>query len=399
MKKNLCKLIATMLAILMVSSVFVVMPAMAATAKSYDISATTETITIDGKADEAIWTAVSSEQIVNDTANSRAASFKTIWTPCEDDDTKINVYFLVSVQGYIGYSYRNSTQIQIQNANGTEKVWTSGGDNINKLHEATKNASINYTSYQAGAVRALGATAVSVIEYAFTMNKTDEILFDIKVSWDDSATSTAVVHSWAGMTTAGNDFTPTGVGNIGNLAIDNCNIVTTAGASIRIDTANKSKSGIRFETKVDANAVNALISKGAKITTGTLVLPTDFLAAKSIADEDFTIEGLNAAGLVEGTHYYNIVNENNEWVEGSDGAWYGTLYDIKNFTREFSGVGYITIEIYGETVTYYGGYAIDNARSIAGVAETLMDGEVAGDDGNWTAAQEEVLLGFYKAEA
>ena len=102
--------------------------------------------------------------------------------------------------------------------------------------------------------------------------------------------------------------------------------------------------------------------------------------------------------MIEGTDYYNIVNVGNEWVDGSVGTWFGTIYNIKNFTRQFSGVGYVTVELDGETFTYYGGYATANARSIAEVAEILMDGEIVGDDGNWTAAQEEVLLGFYQAE-
>ena len=122
------------------------------------------------------------------------------------------------------------------------------------------------------------------------------------------------------------------------------------------------------------------------------------LTAKGIADASFTKDALIAAGLVEDKHFYDIVNDG--WAEGQDGTWYATIYDIQNFDRSFSAVGYVTIELNGETTTVYGVYQSSNARSVAQVAEKLMalealNGAVDSDTGAWTKAQEAILKGFY----
>ena len=119
-----------------------------------------------------------------------------------------------------------------------------------------------------------------------------------------------------------------------------------------------------------------------------------------IAAADFTEEALKAAGMVEGTHYYNLVNEDNAWVSenGTEqtGTWYGTLYNIRDFKRAFSAVGYVTVTYNGVTFTLYGGYTDDCSRTVAYVAEKAMEGEVIGESGNWNAQQEAILASFYQ---
>lgn len=73
------------------------------------------------------------------------------------------------------------------------------------------------------------------------------------------------------------------------------------------------------------------------------------------------------------------------------GTWYGTLYDIKDFERQFSGVGYVTVEINGVKTTMYGGYVSNNARSISYVAKKAMENETVGEAGIWNVDQEAVL--------
>ena len=374
---------------------------------TYDIARSMDEITVDGKADEAIWSEVqSSSAFVNTSEKSIdgfTATYKAVWRPNAEDSTKMDIYIFVTATGYtVQYSWRNNIRVQIESADASVRFW-SGQQQLGNVNtgsvdrEATVGS--NKVPFKLWAVNSIGSTQTATYEFCYTMPKADKIKLDVLVNAKTgSSDDTDSTYSWVSTNCNAAASASLGVGNIKNFDFSDVAATTKAGASIRIDTADKTKSGIRFETSVNADAVAALIAKGATVTTGTLVLPTDFLSAKSVDDKDFTIEGLKAAGMIEGTDYYNIVNVGNEWVDGSVGTWFGTIYNIKNFTRRFSGVGYVTIELDGEAFTYYGGYATANARSIAEVAEILMDGEIVGDDGNWTAAQEEVLLGFYQAE-
>ena len=374
---------------------------------TYDIARSMDEITVDGKADEAIWSEVqSSSAFVNTSEKSIdgfTATYKAVWRPNAEDSTKMDIYIFVTATGYtVQYSWRNNIRVQIESADASVRFW-SGQQQLGNVNtgsvdrEATVGS--NKVPFKLWAVNSIGSTKTATYEFCYTMPKADKIKLDVLVNAKTgSSDDTDSTYSWVSTNCNAAASASLGVGNIKNFDFSDVAATTKAGASIRIDTADKTKSGIRFETSVNADAVAALIAKGATVTTGTLVLPTDFLSAKSVDDKDFTIEGLKAAGMIEGTDYYNIVNVGNEWVDGSVGTWFGTIYNIKNFTRRFSGVGYVTVELDGEAFTYYGGYATANARSIAEVAEILMDGEIVGDDGNWTAAQEEVLLGFYQAE-
>ena len=168
---------------------------------------------------------------------------------------------------------------------------------------------------------------------------------------------------------------------------------TAAGASIRLDTITQAKSGIRFATSVDPVLFSSLLANPAisEVITGTLILPAETL--NEVSDNldfvcnpiaiPYTEADLMAAGLEVGKDYYNIVNQGNQWVDGQDGTWYGTLYNIKDFGRQFSGVGYIQV-IYqnGDSYTLYGEYADSNARSVSEVAEIALQTGVYTEEDN-----------------
>ena len=233
---------------------------------------------------------------------------------------------------------------------------------------------------------------------SFDIKKTEDFKFDLAVqdNYDGNNYTRISWNGWDGDVYGGAVPTPNGICRIADEPIG---IYMTPGASIRVDTVDPTFSGIRFASSIDVVRYNKLIAEGAKITTGTLIIPTKTLNAKGIADASFTKEALLAAELEEGTHFYDIVNANNEWVEGKEGTWYTTLYDIKDNERQLSAVGYVTVELNGDYTTYYAQYKVAYARSIAQVAETVMYGEVEGDTGRWTAAQEAVLKSFFTQEA
>lgn len=199
-------------------------------------------------------------------------------------------------------------------------------------------------------------------------------------------TSGTCYSRYAWRDTAGAD-SANGIGVISDVPVFAVN--TAPGAAIRIDTANPHMSGIRFQTTVDAAVIASLEAAGATVTTGTLLLPTSTLTSKGVVD--FTKENLVTAGLEEEVDFYDIVNIGNGWVDGLDGMYYGTLYGIKNFQREFSGVGYVRVDLGdGKVYTIYGGYTADNARSVAQVAQMALD-----DPGEtFTEAQRNILENF-----
>ena len=413
MKKKSCLTLALILVMAQVFSLFAVLPAVAATADApnYSLIKSTETMTVDGKADEAVWAKADwSDPFVKvggnyDGSSSFNVQYKALWAAADDD--KMNVYILVVAKGMeiptSKWANGNFIQIQLGNEAGTEYFW-SGLRNL-KTQILDNPTAPNLTnggsvadfskSYQLAATEDIAGSKTVTYEFCYQMEKADRISIDVLVRGGFYGSSWQYMdYSWAKTTNGTMEQAPTGVGNIIEATPAGVEITMTEGASIRVDTANEAMSGIRFASTVNLDQYNALLAQGATVTTGTLVVPTNSLTAKEIADAEFTKEILIAKGLVENTHFYDIVNTGNEWVEGQDGTWYATLYDIQNYTRSFSAVGYITVELAGETTTYYADYQSDNARSIADVAERVMKNEVAGDEGNWNSAQEAILNRF-----
>ncbi len=203
----------------------------------------------------------------------------------------------------------------------------------------------------------------------------------------DAANTSGPYVRYAWKQEKGLDAPATGMGIISDIPV--FAVRTKEGASVRIDTEEPNKSGIRFRTTVDAASIAKLQETGATVTTGTLLLPTATLTDKGITE--FTKEALLSAGLTAGKDFYDIVNVGNTWAEDVDGQFIGTLFGIKNFKRSFSAVGYARVELEDGTVyTIYGGYTPESARSVAQVAQAALEDTSV----SYTDAQREILENF-----
>lgn len=375
MKKRSCLMLAVMLAMLQIIAVFAVVPASAASlGRTYDIALSQETPAIDGSVD-ACWDEVASSasfQLVtngNNTGNEELdVKFKAVWTPAGNG--KINLYILVQGTGY-ETTYNTIDGVRLGLNTGDVTSYTD----MIRFSGSKAGNNISYENFKhglyTGAIKADATSRTFTYEFTCQIDKPESLKLDFLVM-DGSGWSNIDSYAWNGCTDAKN---PEGVCNIqGTHLLNDVYVTATNGASIRLDTADETKSGIRFATTV-------AVPEGATIKkTGTLVLPTATLTAKNIADAAFNHASLTAAGLVEGTDYYDIENVGNKWVVENEveltGTWYGTLYDIKavNYERAISGIGYAVVEINGVEYTIYAEYDKDeHSRSIKQVAQLLMD--------------------------
>lgn len=336
----------------------------------------------------------------NYTETDFSASLKAAWMPVEGDATKIKVYFFLEVKdttrtsGYAAtddafyVTFKNGDKIFYNQA-----LYTHNYDSYGGWYLRTSGDS-KFLPIMVGAYDATGGWRGKL---SFTMDKADLFNFDICVQdgYNNGSTRRITWNGWGGAAAE----TATGVVRVIDTPIA---VNQTVGASVRVDVDNPEFSGIRFANSVDMTRYNALIAQGATITTGTLIVPTNSLTVKGIADDAFTKENLIANGLDENTHFYDIVNVDNEWVDGAEGTWYATIYDIQGFTRRFSAVGYISITLNGTTTTVYGDYTSSNARSIAQVAKYIMMKETmtgqAESENGWTIDQEAILTRFFTKE-
>ena len=380
-------------------------------AHTIDITKTAQNITIDGIANENAWKFANSSENFQDVGavalDGFTGNFKALWSPVEGDDTKMNLYILVVAKGHVTWrnaNWRNHIRVQIETSDG--KVFWTGQkqlddtiiSNTNKPNLTGASSGGANAAFQMYAVNDIANSGTATYEFCYQMNKMDAFKLDIQIGACTNDWAQAEC-SWAGMTST--NHATEGLGGVVSIIesdSEGVDLTMTDGASIRVDTTNEKMSGIRFASTVNLDQYNALLAQGATVTMGTLIVPTNSLTVKEIADADFTKETLVAKGLVENTHFYDIVNIGNEWVAGEDGTWYATLYDIQDYERLFSAVGYVTVELNGVSTTYYAEYYSVDARSIAQVAETVMDGEIEGDDGRWTAEQEAVLNSFFTRE-
>lgn len=121
------------------------------------------------------------------------------------------------------------------------------------------------------------------------------------------------------------------------------------------EAATAANSGIAFGTRLDKAAYDEMSSTLTTIVTGTLIVPSEYLEGLPA----FTIEALTAAYGAEG--FLNIVNDGwyNADTAGEDGfyCYYGSMVQVKeaNYSREFAGIGYVTVTVEGiGTYTFYG---------------------------------------------
>ena len=176
-----------------------------------------------------------------------------------------------------------------------------------------------------------------------------------------------------------------------------------AGAYLKANTTLEN-SGIRFATIIDKEWYDTKKADEnvASITYGTLIVPTDYLSALA----SFDLESLQASGKT----YINAVVKNgftNEDTATEDGYYQfmGGIKNIlpKNYTRNFSAVGYVTVTYNtgAEAETVYTAYRTeDHSRNIYQLA-----GRTYGDrsqtetteykyqlsDGTWAKYSQDVM--------
>ncbi|MBR4014531.1 MAG: hypothetical protein IKJ00_09605 [Clostridia bacterium] len=203
--------------------------------------------------------------------------------------------------------------------------------------------------------------------------------FDLMVNNCGAETSNIYTRmAWNGMNNTG--YVGNGIGYLSEYASASDEpILTQAGAGTRLNDP----AGLRFETRINKANYDKLLSEGATITTGTLIIPTSYLINGDINNSDFTIENLNKFGF----SYLNVVN--NGWANATsadtDGyyQYYGSIVGIKteNLDRNFSGIGYMTVKTTTEEYTLYGSYSASyHSRSVQYVAAAAIASGEYDDD-------------------
>ncbi len=363
----------------------------------YYIYRTLSPITLDGVAsDNEAWNAVEWSSLFNKTVTGKyagqadfQAKMKVLW---QNDGANAYLYFLIETNdktnsfGQSGWPYDYFKVAVDEDINGKNETAT-------QARYLGQDKSDDRIQYAVDDHRADGAGYTVEVKYTFkdASNCSETVFMEAFVhdftGTSASDTSGTCWNRYAWKNTTSGDDSANGIGLISDIPV--FSVKTEEGASVRIDTDTPNKSGIRFRTTVDADAINTLTKSGATVTTGTILLPTESLTNKGITE--LTKENLASAGLVAGTHYYDIVNIDNEWIDGSDGLFIGTLFNIKNFTRQYSAVGYATVKLAdGTEYTLYGGYSADCARSVAYVAQKALDDTSV----TYTEAQKAILQNF-----
>ncbi len=354
-------------------------------------------ITLDGKAaDDEAWNAVQwtdfKKEYTNISGNGTlqedfSARMKVLW---QKDSEKAYLYFLLETNdatdsfGQSGWPYDYFKVLVDEDANGTNETST-------QARYLGQDKSDSRIQYKVDDRRADGKGYTVEAKYTFvnSANCTGFVRMEAMVHdfTGDAANTSGPYVRYAWKQEKGLDAPATGMGIISDIPV--FAVRTKEGASVRIDTEEPNKSGIRFRTTVDAASIAKLQETGATVTTGTLLLPTATLTDKGITE--FTKEALLSAGLTAGKDFYDIVNVGNTWAEDVDGQFIGTLFGIKNFKRSFSAVGYARVELEDGTVyTIYGGYTPESARSVAQVAQAALEDTSV----SYTDAQREILENF-----
>ena len=223
MKRKSCLVIAVILCVMQIVTAVAVLPVGATEGtKSYNINRAVEIMTVDGIANEAIWSEVEASEAFVSTSTDKIsdfnASFKAVWTPCVDDATKMNVYIFVTAVGYaVENSWQNNIRIQLESSDASHRFWT-GQQQLNniKTGEANRESTVGSTKvpFQIYAVNDIANSKTATYEFCYTMPKATDIKFDVMLQVRTSDGKGAT-YAWASMTT-----TPTasdllaGVGNI-----------------------------------------------------------------------------------------------------------------------------------------------------------------------------------------
>lgn len=154
------------------------------------------------------------------------------------------------------------------------------------------------------------------------------------------------------------------------------------GAAVRI-TSDLNTSGIRFQTNISKAGIAELRSKledgtYASVTFGTLIVPTSYLMGGQFTHAWLAANGLEPLDIVSTAGFYRDGNSITEvWPkETADSvSFFGSIVKLKeaNYSRYFSGIGYIMIETSeGEVIYIYASYNSANSRSAAFVAQAAI---------------------------
>ena len=167
---------------------------------------------------------------------------------------------------------------------------------------------------------------------------------------------------------------------------------TLCGASVRV----AKESGIRFVTQVSRADFDALKQDPniLRIRIGTLIAPTEQVGVASFR---FTKEEMNTTRLATerlAVPYVDVPGTVGTWYEQDDTNYRfaGSLVRLKDYSREFSGIGYIELTMNdGSVRTVYGGYSQkEHSRSVACVASHAL----ADPAQVWNAAEKQLLNDF-----
>ena len=153
--------------------------------------------------------------------------------------------------------------------------------------------------------------------------------------------------------------------------------ITSETASVRISTDH---SGLRFKTNVLTSDIELLRERYTDVKVGTLIMPTDKLGGRTLT---------HAIG-VSGVDYIDVVADVDKpfATSANTSTYAGTISNIKvkNLTRNFTAVGYISyVNDLDETVYVYS--TATATRNVDLVAEAAIADKTA----NYTAVDLEIL--------
>lgn len=425
-RKGLLALVVLLCVTQIITAIAILPVGATASTKTYNIERAVEIMTVDGLANEEIWSTVeSSEAFVNTNENSInnfSASYKAVWTPCVDDTSKMNVYIFITATGHaIKDNYRNYIRIQIENEDASHRFW-SGMQQLNNVKTGGPDRTCNVgdvaTPFKLLAINDIGNTKSATYEFCYTMPKSDKIKLDVLVCACTSDYKEAK-YSWVSMVN-----TPTksdellGVGNIVedadangdvDLLVDGqifASLKKNAGGKVTLpegsvdgamlgwkDSAGKlyavgSEYTVTGTDKVtlEAVAVNFSVLKGASVLIddpsalrfdifadisgltevqafGALIIPSASLTDGIISDGNITKDELDSA---------QITYDNIDLMGSADSEiFYAKKENITDFKLKYSVSAYLTVKYADNTTkTLTSEYnAIDHSRCVKEVAE------------------------------
>ncbi|MBQ7347640.1 MAG: hypothetical protein IJW55_06750 [Clostridia bacterium] len=168
--------------------------------------------------------------------------------------------------------------------------------------------------------------------------------------------------------------------------LDTCvagiDLQTLDGARVRLDTSAEATSGIRFDSKVNKAAYDALTAlDGVTVALGTIIAPTQNIA--KVADSYDKLAVLTENQMVTvpyapgaGTYTWISQDETDYGFTGAIAKIYEKNYDLK-----FTAVAYLTLSVGDWSFTFYAndGVGTDGIvseariRSVADVADLALD--------------------------